>query len=117
MLQISQIEKPTCSATMDQMRLRRATNLPPDSQNFSSSGFQSVIQVVFRLVTGISSRGQAPLHRNQSAHGPRKARANVMSLGDRRFYRPRVETCVVCARGGVNFVQSLRQRNKGSKVS
>src|SRR5215510_211846 len=45
MLQISQIEKPRCSARMDQKRLRLATNFPFDSQNCSSSGFQSVIQV------------------------------------------------------------------------
>src|SRR5215510_9303257 len=48
MLQISQIEKPRCSATIDQMRLRRAMNLPLDSQYFSFSGSQSEIQVVFR---------------------------------------------------------------------
>src|SRR3569833_3944845 len=44
MLQISQTENPMCSASIDQMRLRRATALPLDSQNFSSSGFQSEIQ-------------------------------------------------------------------------
>src|SRR5438270_997718 len=44
MLQISQTENPMCSATIDQMRLRRAMTLPLDSQNFSSSGFQSEIQ-------------------------------------------------------------------------
>src|SRR5580700_1445611 len=45
MLQIIQIEKPRCSAKIDQIRLRRAMNLPLDSQNFSSSGFHSEIQV------------------------------------------------------------------------
>src|SRR5580692_3002320 len=45
MLQISQTENPICSATIDQMRLRLAMNLPLDSQNFSSSGFQSEIHV------------------------------------------------------------------------
>src|SRR5205085_4798545 len=50
MLQSSQIEKPRCSATTDQMRLRRAMYLPVDSQNFSFSGFQSEIQVRFRLL-------------------------------------------------------------------
>src|ERR1700761_3454824 len=35
------------SATIDQIRLRRAMNLPLDSQNFWSSGFQSEIQVGF----------------------------------------------------------------------
>src|SRR5262249_40767640 len=48
MLQISQIENPRCSATIDQMRFRRAMNLPLDSQYFSFSGSQSEIQVVFR---------------------------------------------------------------------
>src|SRR5437588_9998167 len=50
MLQSSQIEKPRNSATTDQMRLRRAMYLPVDSQNFSFSGFQSEIQVRFRLL-------------------------------------------------------------------
>src|ERR1700733_13707567 len=47
MLQISQIEKPRCSAMIDQMRLRLAMALPLDSQNVASSGFQSEIQRVF----------------------------------------------------------------------
>src|ERR1700721_321979 len=47
MLQISQIEKPRCSAMIDQMRLRLAMALPLDSQNVASSGFQSAIQRVF----------------------------------------------------------------------
>src|ERR1700748_3066656 len=45
MLQISQTENPMFSATIDQIRLRRATNLPVEFQNFSSSGLQSEIQV------------------------------------------------------------------------
>src|ERR1700739_1427889 len=45
MLQISQTENPMCSATIDQMRLRRATTLPVVFQNVSSSGFHSEIQV------------------------------------------------------------------------
>src|SRR5689334_3967876 len=45
MLQISQTENPMCSATIDQMRLRRAIDLPLEFQNASSSGFQSEIQV------------------------------------------------------------------------
>src|ERR1700678_1343234 len=48
MLQVSQIENPICSATIDQIRLRRAMDLPVDSQNFGSSGFHCEIQVVFR---------------------------------------------------------------------
>src|SRR5215510_9779995 len=47
MLQISQTEKPICSATIDQIRLRRATVLPVVFQNASSSGRQSEIQVGF----------------------------------------------------------------------
>src|SRR6516165_1125132 len=47
MLQINQIEKPRCSATIDQIRLRRAMNLPFEFQNFSFSGSQSAIHVVF----------------------------------------------------------------------
>src|SRR5262249_22374210 len=50
MLQISQIENPRCSATIDQMRLRRATALPLAFQYLSSSGSQSEIQVVFGLL-------------------------------------------------------------------
>src|SRR6202795_2152913 len=45
MLQISQTEKPTCSAKIDQIRVRSAMNLPLASQNFSSSGSHSEIQV------------------------------------------------------------------------
>src|SRR3974377_427292 len=45
MLQISQTENPMCSATIDQIRLRRAMNLPLEFQNASFSGFQSEIQV------------------------------------------------------------------------
>src|SRR5215475_10351250 len=45
--QIAQTENPICSATIDQIRLRRATNWPLASQNFVSSGFQSEIQVGF----------------------------------------------------------------------
>src|SRR3974377_987162 len=45
MLQISQTENPMCSATIDQIRLRRAMNLPLEFQNVSFSGFQSELQV------------------------------------------------------------------------
>src|SRR5262245_7948559 len=53
MLQSSQIENPRCSAKIDQMRLRRAMNLPVDSQNLSSSGFQSEIQLRLRLLISV----------------------------------------------------------------
>src|ERR1700761_5018362 len=45
MLQISHTENPMCSATIDQIRLRRAVTLPLVSQKVGSSGFQSEIQV------------------------------------------------------------------------
>jgi len=38
--QIDQIEKPTCSATTDQIRFRFAMSLPPDSQASTSSASQ-----------------------------------------------------------------------------
>src|SRR5580704_13371365 len=54
MLQISQTENPIFSATIDQIRLRRAMNLPLEFQNFSFSGFQSEIQLVARsLIEGV----------------------------------------------------------------
>src|SRR5215218_3528586 len=39
-----QIEKPMCSEKIEKNRLRRATRLPPASQNRGSSGRQSSIQ-------------------------------------------------------------------------
>src|SRR5437764_13542680 len=54
MLQTSQIEKPRCSATTDQMRLRSATCLPVDSQNFLFSGSHSEMQVWSRLLIACS---------------------------------------------------------------
>src|ERR1700680_2463424 len=60
MLQISQTENPICSATIDQIRLRRAMALPLEFQNVSSSGFQSEIQVGSFWLTGdfLSKRAQ-----------------------------------------------------------
>src|SRR3954467_14216265 len=67
-LQTSQIEKPRCSATIDQIRLRRAIRLPRVSQNVSSSGRQSTIQllcrsriesVLFRSVSPSAGRNRA----------------------------------------------------------
>src|SRR5437762_1414374 len=61
MLQSSQIEKPRCSAKIDQMRLRRAMALPLDCQNFSSSGFQSEIQAgLSSLINVFLSDGDRP---------------------------------------------------------
>src|SRR5258708_3204710 len=53
MLQISQTENPMCSATIDQMRLRRAMTLPLVFQNVSSSAFQSEIQAGFEVGFGV----------------------------------------------------------------
>src|ERR1700752_2320668 len=55
MLQMSQTEKPICSVIIDQIRLRVAMNLPLLFQNFSSSGFQSEIQVLLCSPIGESS--------------------------------------------------------------
>src|SRR6185369_13282920 len=54
MLHSSQIENPRCSAKIDQMRLRRATNLPVVSQNLGSSGCHSEIQVGLRSLIDVS---------------------------------------------------------------
>src|ERR1700730_10086897 len=108
MLQISQIEKPTCSAAMDQMRLRRATNLSLDSQHFSASGFQSANHVAFRLLIENFPAGSCAVAQKPTVQRPRKARANFCHWKNRQFCRPPRETCAVCTRCGVNFVQSLR---------
>src|SRR5262245_17884792 len=59
MLQMSQIEKPRCSAKIDQMRLRWAMNLPVDFQNVSSSGFHSEIQLELGLLIRVFLSGGA----------------------------------------------------------
>jgi hypothetical protein len=59
MLQISQTEKPMCSATIDQIRLRRAMNLPLEFQNCVSSGFQSEIQVFMLIALSFSASNPA----------------------------------------------------------
>src|SRR5947209_7684661 len=85
MLQSSQIEKPRCSATIDQMRLRRAMYLPVDSQNFSFSGFQSEIQLRFRLLISmfLCGRDWSPLCRGQPFPGSfeRSCHEPVLGLG------------------------------------
>src|SRR5215475_832253 len=72
MLHTSQIEKPRCSAKIDQMRLRWAMALPVDFQNVSSSGFQSEIQVGFRLlINPVPFRlGIGPAHARQQTPPP-----------------------------------------------
>jgi hypothetical protein len=77
MLQINQTEKPTCSATIDQIRLRRAMTLPLVSQNDSSSGRQSEIQVASRLLIV-----RCPLSIEMVANG-RKARSDGAGAGCR----------------------------------
>src|ERR1700739_136617 len=57
MLQTSQIEKPRCSAKIDQMRLRWAMALPVDFQNVSSSGFHSEIQLELGLLIRVFLSG------------------------------------------------------------
>src|SRR5215471_914977 len=69
MLQMSQIEKPRCSATIDQMRFRWAMNLPVDFQNVSSSGFQSEIQVGLRLLISMFLSGWGTPLRGQAVAG------------------------------------------------
>src|SRR5665811_1156331 len=83
MLQISQTENPICSATIDQMRLRRAMTLPLEFQNASSSGSQSEIQVgsclcircFLSTVVGFEPRGtearagKVPVGRSQNSDG------------------------------------------------
>src|ERR1700755_975746 len=76
MLQISQTENPMCSATIDQIRLRRAMVLPVVFQNVSSSGFHSEIQVEFDLLTEDSlSAAQCPfVRRHRCAHSQARRR-------------------------------------------
>ena len=50
--QIDQTENPTCSAKMDQIRLRRAIFAPPLFQASTSSAFQSSI-VCWRVISGM----------------------------------------------------------------
>src|ERR1700729_3501374 len=79
MLQISQTENPICSATIDQMRLRRAITLPFEFQNVSSSGFHSEIQAGSLLIRDFLSQrslarrtearsGEAPVRRCQNSN-------------------------------------------------
>src|SRR5271155_632872 len=94
MLQISQTEKPICSATIDQMRLRRATNLPVVSQNFGSSGFQSEIQdVCMRMSLFLSGRSAA-------VGRSRKRCAKLIALKNRRFSLCSAEICAAGGRQG-----------------
>src|SRR2546429_5623659 len=75
MLQSSQTEKPRYSATIDQMRLRRAMYFPVDSQNSLFSGFQSER---FRLLISmfLFGRDWSPV---LSRPAPRLRRADTFS--------------------------------------
>src|SRR6516164_10581163 len=82
MLQISQIENPRCSAKIDQIKFRRAINLPFDSQNLWSSGFQSEIQLVPIAIMAFSRSRQSQM----APQGrPRKRCANAMTRENRRI--------------------------------
>src|SRR6266567_1357939 len=91
MLQISQTENPICSATIDQIKLRRATNLPLEFQNLSSSGFQSEIQVVDRSLIG-----RYPLVRMSATSAPARSLAKKKS-------RSRLERSMLPPDSGVAY--------------
>src|SRR5271156_69300 len=89
MLQISQTENPICSATIDQMRFRRATNLPLEFQNVSSSGFQAAIQGGFcSLIRDFLFLRVPPsiAHANAETHAG-KARKGGVDKSDDGFRR------------------------------
>src|SRR5215510_2272176 len=76
MLQMSQIEKPRCSAKIDQMRLRWAMDLPVDFQNVSSSGFHSEIQLELGLLIRVFlSGGDRPREPKTTNVAPRRSKA------------------------------------------
>jgi hypothetical protein len=81
MLQSSQIEKPRCSANIDQMRLRWAMDLPVDLQNFSSSGFHSEIQVGFRFLISVFLSGWDKPPRQGNPGRPAAYAAEQQNLG------------------------------------
>src|SRR5665213_1666537 len=89
MLQINQTEKPTCSATIDQMRLRRAMILPFEFQNASSSGFHSDIQVGSLRIRDFLSKHA--VHRDRLSEAWRRApgmpRSGSAKNSDDRFQR------------------------------
>src|SRR5229473_5215080 len=77
MLQTSQTENPRFSARIDQMRLRRAIDLPLFSQNSASSGFQSLIHLDMSS-PGLETGESAGVRLEQCAcHGGLAGRARV----------------------------------------
>src|SRR6516162_3863066 len=99
MLQMSQIEKPRCSATIDQMRLRWAMNLPVDFQNVSSSGFHSEIQLGLRLLIRVFLSGGARPREPKNAV-PRRSKA----------FLPGRRRCLFSARQDARRQQRRRRR-------
>jgi hypothetical protein len=76
--QISQTENPMFSATIDQIKLRRATNLPVEFQNVSSSGLQSEIQIV---LFGFCSLTQISFLRSMAARQTPERQTAAMTTG------------------------------------
>src|SRR5262249_33922329 len=101
MLQMSQIEKPRCSATIDQMRLRWAMNLPVDFQNVSSSGFHSKIQLGLRLLIKVFLSGGARPREPKTMNAvPRRSKA----------FLPGRRRCLFSARQDARRQQRRRRR-------
>src|SRR6476660_2244428 len=79
--QIDQIEKPTCSAKMDQIRLRLAICLPPASQAATSSASQcSMVRLRVKVVTGTSSTA-GPFRFDCTAMSPMSTPAHIRATG------------------------------------
>src|SRR6516162_4540470 len=115
MLQMSQIEKPRCSATIDQMRLRWAMNLPVDFQNVSSSGFHSEIQLGLRLLIRVFLSGGArprepknAVPRRSKAFSPRAAALPVQCATRR--------TAPAAATASLPLYKLRANRQRGDKV-
>src|ERR1700730_2401461 len=107
MLQMSQIEKPRCSAKIDQMRLRWAMDLPVDFQNVSSSGFHSEIQLELGLlISAVLSGGDRPREPKTTNVAPRRARAVL----------PGRRNCVFGAREDARRQRRRRRRFRLYKV-
>src|SRR5262245_27549536 len=101
MLQMSQIEKPRCSAKIDQMRLRWTIDLPVDFRNVSSSGSHSEIQLVSTLLLCVFRTGwdrQLPAKTTNVA--PRRSKA----------FLPGRRRCLFSARQDARLQQRRRRR-------
>src|SRR5882762_3890222 len=80
MLQTSHTENPRFSARIDQMRLRRAIDLPLFSQNSASSGFHSLIHL------DMSSPGQGyPALRISNARAAQLAEGSAQCAEVNRY--------------------------------